>query len=190
MYQFLDYFFIVFHSAIILFNSFGYIWKKTRKANLVLLLLTAGSWFILGIWHGIGYCVCTEWHWQVREHLGYGYSGDSYTHFLAKLITGIDFPQKAVDIVTAADFFMSFGLSIALNIRDTTKSYLKKELIDILNNVKSRIKEDDNVLWTPYSSPQEIINRIDECIINFDKDEEKVLRDIELEFLPTSTFQD
>lgn len=118
MYRFLDYFFIVFHTAIILFNSFGYIWKKTRKANLILLLLTAFSWFILGIWYGWGFCVCTEWHWEVREHLGYGHPEDSYTHFLAKLLTGKNFPQNIVDIVTAAMFFISFALSIMLNVRD------------------------------------------------------------------------
>ncbi|MGP8216643.1 MAG: DUF2784 family protein [Bacteroidia bacterium] len=121
MYRFLDYFFIVFHTAIILFNSLGYIWKMTRRANLILLLLTAFSWFILGIWYGWGFCICTEWHWEVREHLGYGYQGDSYTHFLVKLLTGIDFPQNITDIVTASVFFISLILSITLNIRDWRK---------------------------------------------------------------------
>ncbi len=121
MYRFLDYFFIVFHTAIILFNSLGYIWKMTRRANLILLLLTAFSWFILGIWYGWGFCICTEWHWGVREHLGYGYQGDSYTHFLVKLLTGIDFPQNITDIVTASVFFISLILSITLNIRDWRK---------------------------------------------------------------------
>jgi hypothetical protein len=121
MYVFLNYFFFVFHTAVILFNTFGYIPRKTRKINLIVLLLTAFSWFVLGIWYGWGFCVCTEWHWQVREHLGYGYPNDSYTHFLAQQLSGIDFSQKTVDIVTAADFFISFTLSITLNVRDWLK---------------------------------------------------------------------
>jgi hypothetical protein len=121
MYHLLDYFFIVFHTAIILFNSLGYLWKKTRKANLVLLLLTAFSWFVLGIWYGWGFCICTEWHWKVREHLGYGYPTDSYTHFLAQLITGKNFRQNVVDVVTAIIFGLSLILSIILNTRDWLK---------------------------------------------------------------------
>jgi hypothetical protein len=118
MYVFLDYFFIVFHTLLILFNSFGFIPKKTRRLNLITLSLTACSWFILGIWFGWGYCLCTDLHWQVREHLGYHDMDISYTHFLAYKITGINFSQQATDIVTAADFFISFALSIFLNIRD------------------------------------------------------------------------
>jgi len=35
------------------------------------LLLTAFSWFVLGIWYGWGYCVCTDWHYMVlRDELG------------------------------------------------------------------------------------------------------------------------
>lgn len=117
MYQFLNYFFFVFHTVILLFNTFGYIPKKTRKWNLVMLLLTSFSWFVLGIWYGWGYCVCTEWHWKVREHLGM-YDTDSYTHMLALKLTGINFSQHRVDIVTAATFFISLALSLFLNIRD------------------------------------------------------------------------
>lgn len=117
MYYFLNYFFFIFHTLIILFNTFGYIPKKTRKWNLVTLLLTCFSWFVLGIWYGWGFCFCTEWHWQVREHLGY-YDRDSYTHFLALKLTGINFSQHLVDIVTAATFFISLALSFYLNIRD------------------------------------------------------------------------
>ena len=57
--EFLNIFFFFFHTAIMLFNCFGWIWKKTRRLNLVTLLLTAGSWFILGIWFGWGYCLCS-----------------------------------------------------------------------------------------------------------------------------------
>jgi len=70
VYNFLDKFFFVFHSLLILFNLSGWMWKKTRRLNLVLLLLTGFSWTILGIWYGFGFCPSTEWHWQVRMKLG------------------------------------------------------------------------------------------------------------------------
>ena len=56
----IDLFFVVFHTSLTLFNALGWIGYKTRKLNLVTLLLTGGSWFILGIFYGIGYCPLTE----------------------------------------------------------------------------------------------------------------------------------
>ncbi len=122
MYRFLDFFFFVFHTALIAFNSFGYLFKKTRRLNLLTLCLTAFSWFVLGIWYGWGFCFCTDWHWRVREHLGFYDNDISYTHFLARKLTGIDFPQNTVDIATAAVFFISFAVSIILNVRDWRKA--------------------------------------------------------------------
>ena len=118
MYQFLNIFFFLFHSILMVFNCFGWIWKQTRKWNLVILLLTAGSWFILGIWYGWGYCLCTDWHWQVREHLGYHDQSVSYVHFLVLKLSGINFDIKLVDKVTVIVFIISVLLSFYLNIRD------------------------------------------------------------------------
>jgi len=117
-YRFLNYFFFCFHTALILFNSFGWIFPQTRKWNLVTLLLTAFSWFVLGIWFGWGYCFCTDWHWQVREHLGYRDMSNSYIQFLVQKITGKTFPIKLVDIVTGIVFFTSLAASLILNGRD------------------------------------------------------------------------
>jgi len=119
--SFLNYVFFFFHTALMLFNSFGWIWKRIRKWNLLALLLTAFSWFILGIWYGWGYCLCTDWHWRVREHLGYHDMGNSYVQFLLQKITGITFPEKQVNIVTAVVFFSSIALSSVLNFFDYRK---------------------------------------------------------------------
>ena len=78
----LDLFFFVFHTIVILFNVFGWLVPRWRLVNLIVLSLTAFSWFILGIWYGWGYCFCTDWHWQVRELLGYSNMSTSYIHFL------------------------------------------------------------------------------------------------------------
>lgn len=117
-YRLLDIFFFIFHTVLILFNIFGWIWYKTRRWNLVTLALTGFSWFILGIWYGWGYCFCTDWHWQIRARLGYDDKSNSYIHFLLLKLTGIDFSTQLVDITTVAVFLISVGLSIRTNRQD------------------------------------------------------------------------
>ncbi|MEO6843866.1 MAG: DUF2784 domain-containing protein [Ginsengibacter sp.] len=117
-YQFLNIFFFVFHTAFMLFNMVGWIWKSTRKWHLVTLSLTAFSWFVLGIWYGWGFCFCTQWHWEVRQKLGYVDQSNSYIQFLALKLTGINFPIQLVDDVTLIVFVTCFALSIWLNIKD------------------------------------------------------------------------
>jgi hypothetical protein len=120
-YQFLNIFFFVFHTLLTLFNITGWMFRATRKWNLITLLLTAFSWFVIGIWYGWGYCPCTDWHWQAREHLGYHDQQGSYIHFLLLQLTGINFNRNLVDNATLIIFLLSLGLSIWLNIRDRKK---------------------------------------------------------------------
>ena len=116
--MFLNIFFFIFHTAITLFNVFGWIPKKTRKWNLFTLALTAGSWFILGIWFGWGYCLCTDWHWDVRRKLGYEDESNSYIHFLLLKLTGIDFDRALVEKWTLIIFLIAVAMSVILNVRD------------------------------------------------------------------------
>lgn len=118
IFKFLDYFFFFFHTLLIFFNSFGWIFPKTRKWNLITLLLTAFSWFVLGIWYGWGYCSFTDWHWSVRKRLGYHDMSNSYNHFLLLKLTGTNFSEKLVDTVAATVFILSLVLSLWLNIHD------------------------------------------------------------------------
>ena len=109
--------FFVFHVTLIIFNLFGWIPKKLRKWNLITLTLTAFSWFALGIFYGFGYCFLTDWHWQVREKLGYPTESNSYIHFLITELTGISIEEKLVDTFTAIFFFIAFALSIYVNLK-------------------------------------------------------------------------
>lgn len=118
LYQCLDGAFFAFHSALILFILFGWIWRRTRRASLIVNLFTAFSWVVLGFWYGIGYCPCTEWHWQVRRQLGHTDLPRSYVKFLLQQATGWDAPAVWVDGVTAAVFAAVFLLSLALTLRD------------------------------------------------------------------------
>jgi hypothetical protein len=126
MHAFLNIFFFVFHTCIILFIVFGWMWKKTRLANLILIVLTVFSWFFLGIWYGFGYCPCTDWHWQVRMKLGLYDTSTSYLEFLVEKLTGLDVSRALVDIFAVAFLVGAFCLSIMLNIRDLRKKKIKK----------------------------------------------------------------
>jgi hypothetical protein len=121
MYWFLDKFFFAFHSLWMALILLGWMWKRTRLANLVVVLLTAFSWFILGIWYGYGYCPSTDWHWQVRARMGIRDLPTSYTKFLVDSLTGWNVSQKAVDIVTLILLVFALSASLYTNIRDWRK---------------------------------------------------------------------
>jgi hypothetical protein len=121
----IDYFFFLFHTILILFNVLGWIIPRWRLVNLITLSLTAFSWFILGIWYGFGYCPFTDWHWEVRQLLGYDDDSNSYIHFLILKLTGIKLSERLVDISTVIVFFTAYFISIYLAIK---KRMLKRKL--------------------------------------------------------------
>lgn len=122
IYRILDIFFMVFHTSIIIFNLFGGIWRKTRKYNLILLVITGSSWLILGLIVGtLGYCPLTDWHFDVLEKLGVTDLPSSYVKYLADRLTGLNFDSSVVDKVTLYSFLAALGLSLFLNIRDFIK---------------------------------------------------------------------
>lgn len=121
MYLFLDKFFLVFHSSLMIFILFGWIWKKTRLANLVVILFTVFCWFFLGIWYGFGFCPCTEWHWQVRFKLRDYDLPNSYTKFLVDTLTGLEVSQQLVDAAAVSFLLLALLVSLSLNIRDWKK---------------------------------------------------------------------
>jgi hypothetical protein len=121
MYELLDIAFLIFHSGLILFNLFGWIWEVTRRWNLATLLLTAFSWFGLGIFYGWGYCPCTHWHWLVRRELGDYSMPDSYIQFLIREVTGLQLKAELVDVATFIFLFTALTISLYVNVRDFEK---------------------------------------------------------------------
>lgn len=116
LYQVTDIFFFVFHISLIFFNLFGWIFKPLRRWNLLTLGLTAFSWFVLGIFYGFGYCFLTDWHWQIRERLGYPTNSNSYIHFLLTTLFPITISEDVVNRLTAILFFGALILSIVSNV--------------------------------------------------------------------------
>jgi hypothetical protein len=123
IYRILDIFFMVFHSSIVLFNLFGWIWRKTRVYNLITLGLTGASWLFLGLVVGtLGYCPLTDWHFSVLNKLGVTDLPNSYMKYLAERITGMDINASLVDKVTLYSFLLALLISLYLNIRDYVKA--------------------------------------------------------------------
>jgi hypothetical protein len=60
------------------------------------------------VWYGYGYCLFTDWHWRIRELLGYPNDSNSYIYFLILKLTGIHFPEKWIDLTTAIVFYILF----------------------------------------------------------------------------------
>jgi hypothetical protein len=119
----LDIFFLVFHTTLVFFNLFGWIWKKTRKLNLITLSLTGASWLFLGLIVGtLGYCPLTDWHFMVLEKLGKTNIPNSYIKYLADRLTGLDFNPLTIDKVVLWAFIVSLVFSLFFNIRDYRKS--------------------------------------------------------------------
>lgn len=128
--KFLDIFFTVFHSLLVLFILFGWIWKKTRRLNLICILLTAASWLFLGIFYGLGYCPLTDWHFNILRRLGYSDLPNSYLSFLFTRLTGMQIDQHLVDLVTLWGLIMAMIFSIFLNFRKWFQRAKGKEKAD------------------------------------------------------------
>ena len=110
-----DLFFTILHLVIIGFNMFGWIWPATRRAHLVTILLTGASWFLLGIWFGIGYCPITDWQWQVKEKLGEKNLPSSFIKYFGDKLTGMDLDSSLVNSITLVTFLVALVLSCYFN---------------------------------------------------------------------------
>jgi len=126
LYRLLDILFVIFHSSLIIFNLFGWMWKKTRAANLITLTITGSSWLFLGLIVGtLGYCPFTDWHFNVLYRLGITDLPNSYVKYLADRITGLNFSASLVDKITLYAFLAALAVSVFLNIRDYRTGHQK-----------------------------------------------------------------
>jgi|TARA_Y100000310_G_C20570818_1_gene757922 hypothetical protein len=114
---FFDILLTLIHVSFIGFCVFGWMFKSTRKANLIFLGATFVSWFLFGVWKGIGYCVITDYHYQIKTSLGETNLPYSYIKYLWDGVLPSIAPQAA-DILTITVFFTCVFASIFLNIRD------------------------------------------------------------------------
>src|SRR5680860_126005 len=112
-----NYFFYIFHTLLIFFNLFGWLHPRTRKLNLITLLVTFGSWVLLGFWKGWGYCFLTDWHYQILHALGERGMPSSYIAFLVEKITRWQPDTGLVNNLTVALAILALMCSVWVNIR-------------------------------------------------------------------------
>lgn len=115
MLQLLDILLTIVHLAIVGFNLFGWIPTSTRRAHFISILLTTASWFLLGIWFGVGYCPFTDWQWQVKEKLGEKNLPPNFIEYFAEKITGSDFDSQFINNMIGICFALAAMVSIYLN---------------------------------------------------------------------------
>ena len=125
IYELIDWFFVIFHSVLIIFNLFGWVLKPLRKANLISLILTGASWTLLGIYYGLGYCPLTDWHWHVLEKLGKLPNTSSYVAYLFHRILSVGIPDNTANVITTIAYVTALCLSVVINTKDWKKK-LKK----------------------------------------------------------------
>lgn len=100
MLSLLNILFFVAHDLIIVINLFGWIFRSTRRLQRVTLGCTLFSWLVMGAWYGWGYCLCTDWHFQIRRQLGVHQNESSYTQLLLNQMTGRQFSRQFSDSLT------------------------------------------------------------------------------------------
>lgn len=111
-----------FHALLVLFNLSGWIWPRTRRLHLATISATLLSWTLLGVFHGFGYCPCTDWHWSVKRSLGERPLSDSYiTHYLRRF-TGVEWNADMVDVIVVALALAAFAISLTLNLRNSRQA--------------------------------------------------------------------
>ncbi len=111
------------HISIILIIVLGWCFKKTRRINLVIILITAFSWFGAGWFYGFGYCFITDYHFYIKNELGIYNLPLSYIKYLVDRVFSIDSNPFFIDILTMSLFVFSFIISLILNL----KSFFQRE---------------------------------------------------------------
>ena len=72
--------------------------------------LTMLSWFGVGLVYGIGYCPCTDWHWEVKRRLGEVGLPQSYVKYDVDAVLGSDMDPGLIDGVVT---FLGMGAFVA-----------------------------------------------------------------------------
>lgn len=109
--------FFVGHSLLIVFNLVGWIWPRTRRLHLATLSATLFSWLVMGAWKGWGYCLCADWHFQIRRRSGIHAGETSYTQLLFNQIPGVTVTRTFADVVTVTALVLILIATVTVHVR-------------------------------------------------------------------------
>jgi hypothetical protein len=73
--------------------------------------------------------VSLDWHWRIRELLGYPNDSNSYIYFLILKLTD-SLSEKWIDLTTAIVFFTSYFISIYFAVKKIILNQKLKKTID------------------------------------------------------------
>ena len=131
MLQILDVLLFMAHCIVIGFNLTGWIWRRTRRWHLISIGLTIFSWLGMGIWYGLGYCVLTDWHWQVKLALGETDLPHSFLIYLFNDIMSLGLEASFINTGAGISIAVVALLSIVLNFHDAKRHRLPGDLPDL-----------------------------------------------------------
>lgn len=103
------------HLSIIIFSVTGWMIPVLRPYHLLLCLLIAFSWFVLGARKGWGYCLVTDWQWKLMRRMGMTNLPSSYMPMLYRYVTGHEGDSRRIELATRWVFFFSLLASLVVN---------------------------------------------------------------------------
>lgn len=119
---FIDLTLFAIHLFVIAFNLFGWIVPKWRMAHMWVVGITLFSWIVLGFWFGFGYCILTDFEWDIKRQLGESGLPNSFITYLTNNVMGLSIRPSTIDIITVAAFVPAVLLSIYFNFFKSSRS--------------------------------------------------------------------
>jgi hypothetical protein len=108
-----------------LVNLLAWIPKSTRKLHMIILVLTIVSWIGLGYFFGWGYCILTDWHWDILEYLGERPFHSAFVAYFFDRVFNVSMSNHFSNIITIAGLI--FGLSGAIYVNIIIPKWKKKK---------------------------------------------------------------
>ncbi|MBK9356251.1 MAG: DUF2784 family protein [Bacteroidales bacterium] len=118
------------HILLMLFIMTGWIFRRSRMIHLLVVLLTGFSWIVFINSKEIGYCILTDWQWQVLGRMGRTNLPETYIQYLYELLSGDSMLKATSRNITRSVWIFSLSVSMALFI----KKYFYIQIQKIVNN--------------------------------------------------------
>ena len=122
--HFLNAAFFAGHTALIAFNLFGWILPRTRRLHLICVGATLFSWFVMGAYHGFGYCLCTDWHFQIRRQLGLSVTSHTYLQLMGQVFFGIEMDRLTSDLLAGGGLLLILIITLWVWLRSRHPKHL------------------------------------------------------------------
>jgi hypothetical protein len=116
------------HILLMLFIMTGWIFRRSRMIHLLVVLLTGFSWIVFINSKEMGYCILTDWQWQVLGSLGKTNLPETYVQYLYEQLTDHRILKATSRNITRSVWIISLTLSIMLFMKKYF--YLQKQNLE------------------------------------------------------------